>query len=576
VANGASLDVGWLRNFTRELRRVDDYDALVGLVRDELQVRFGLTNAWLYVFAREDDEQAALVAVAGPKAEAIRAELPVAPVSGDWLVSALRRDEGPSVVPDARAVPGNPDVARRLDNRTVVNLPIGVVDRALGVLGGGTFGEEGPVAIEADALPFLLHIANLTSVAVARLVLKQREDARVQLHAQLAQRQRLESLGLLAGGVAHDFNNLLTVIRASVEFISKGPLTDAQRDDLNLISDAERSATALTKKLLMLGRNDAPAFQSADVNEVVKGFLRLLERVIPARVQTDFVAGSRLPRLRIDPNQVEQVLMNLALNARDAMPNGGRLSLETQEVLINGDYRRAHPWARAGRYVLLTVSDTGTGMPRDVMERVFEPFFTTKPKGEGTGLGLAVVWGIVQQHGGMIHCYSELGVGTTFKIYLPIAEQAASEVGSRITGAVPRGTERILVADDQPHVLAIVTRVLSNAGYSVLAVDNGAEGVAAAARESFDLHILDAVMPVLSGREACERIRMVRPRARFLFTSGYGGEALPASFLRDLGIQMVPKPFDPDALLRTVRVILDDQTLPAVDAPPPPKPSQES
>jgi signal transduction histidine kinase/ActR/RegA family two-component response regulator len=573
---GGSLDIGWLRSFTRELRRVDDYDALVSLVRDELQTRFGLTNAWLYVFAREDDEQAALVAVAGPKSEAIRAQLPVAPVSGDWLVAALRRDEGPIIIPDARAVPGNPDVAVRLDNRTVVNLPIGVVDRALGVLGGGTFGDEGPVAIEADALPFLVHIANLTSVAVARLVLKQREDARVQLHAQLAQRQRLESLGLLAGGVAHDFNNLLTVIRASVEFIANGPLTDAQRDDLNLISDAERSATALTKKLLMLGRHDAPAFQSADVNEVVTGFLRLLERVIPARVQTDFVAGSRLPRLRIDPNQVEQVLMNLALNARDAMPNGGRLSLETQEVLINGDYRRAHPWARAGRYVLLTVSDTGTGMPRDVMERVFEPFFTTKPKGEGTGLGLAVVWGIVQQHGGMIHCYSELGVGTTFKIYLPIAEQAASEVGSRITGAVPRGTERILVADDQPHVLAIVTRVLSNAGYSVLAVDNGAEGVAAAARETFDLHILDAVMPVLSGREACERIRMVRPRARFLFTSGYGGEALPASFLRDLGIQMVPKPFDPDALLRTVRGILDDQTIPAPDPKPAPKPSQES
>jgi CheY-like chemotaxis protein len=196
-------------------------------------------------------------------------------------------------------------------------------------------------------------------------------------------------------------------------------------------------------------------------------------------------------------------------------------------------------------------------MPPDVVERVFEPFFTTKPKGQGTGLGLAVTWGIVQEHGGMVHCYSEVGVGTTFKIYLPIAEQAASAVGSRIVGAVPRGSERILVADDQPHVLTVLSRVLTNAGYSVVAVNNGAEGIAAAAQETFDLHILDAVMPVLSGREACERIRATRPAARFLFTSGYGGDALPASFLRDLGIEMIAKPFDPDNLLRVVRTVLD-------------------
>jgi signal transduction histidine kinase/ActR/RegA family two-component response regulator len=543
--------------FARELRRVDSYDGLVDLVRRELGERFGLTSAWLYVFEREDDEHANLVAAAGPKAADIWEELPVAPIAGDWLIAALRRDEGPIVIPDARAVEGNPDVARRLDNRTVINMPIGVVDRALGILGGGTFGDEGPVPIDPDAHAYLLHLANMASVAVARLVLHTREKAREQLQGQLAERQRLESLGLLAGGVAHDFNNLLTVIRVSVGFIGSEPLTEAQRDDLRLIADAERSATALTKKLLMLGRHEAPAFQSADINDVVRDFLRLLERVIPAYIRTDFVAGSRLARLRIDPHQLEQVLMNLALNARDAMPNGGRLSLETQEVLINGDYRRAHPWAKAGRYVLLTVTDTGTGMPHEVVERVFEPFYTTKPKGEGTGLGLAVVWGIIQQHGGMVHCYSEVGVGTTFKIYLPIAEQAASAVGHKIVGAVPRGSERILVADDQPHVLTVLSRVLTNAGYKVVTVANGAEGVAAAAQEVFDLHILDAVMPILSGREACERIRATRPGARFLFTSGYGGDALPASFLRDLDIEMIAKPFDPDTLLRLVRTVLD-------------------
>ena len=547
----------WMHAFARELRRVDSYDALAELVRGELYVRFGLTSSWLYVFERDDDEQARLVAAAGPKADDIRRELPIAPVAGDWLVAALRRDEGPIIIPDARTVEGNPEVARRLDNRTVINMPIGVVDSALGILGGGTFGDDGPVAIDPDAHSYLLHLANMASVAVARLVLNAREKTREQLQGQLAERQRLESLGLLAGGVAHDFNNLLTVIRSSVGFIGTGPLTETQRDDLTLIADAERSATALTKKLLMLGSHEAPSFQSADINEVVRDFMRLLERVIPAHIRTDFVAGARLPKLRIDPHQLEQVLMNLALNARDAMPGGGRLSLETQEVLINGDYRRAHPWAKAGRYVLLTVTDTGTGMPPAVVERVFEPFFTTKPKGEGTGLGLAVTWGIVQQHAGMVHCYSEVGVGTAFKIYLPIAEQAASEVGSRIVGAVPGGSERILVADDQPHVLAVLSRVLTNAGYSVVAVGNGAEGIAAAAQQAFDLHILDAVMPILSGREACERIRATRPGARFLFTSGYGGDALPASFLRDLGIEMIAKPFDPDTLLRLVRSVLD-------------------
>ena len=377
----------------------------------------------------------------------------------------------------------------------------------------------------------MVHLANMASVAVARLVIRARETSRLQLQARLAQRQRLESLGLLAGGVAHDFNNLLLVIRVSLGFIGEGPLTDVQRQDLAAAVNAERSATALIKKLLMLGRQDAPAFENADVNQMVRDSLRLLERVLPANIQTHFVAGAGLPRLRVDLRQLEQVLMNLALNARDAMPNGGRLTIETQQVVINGEYRRAHPWANPGRYVLLTIADTGYGMPPEVVERVFEPFFTTKPMGEGTGLGLAVSWGIVHRHGGMIHCYSEVEVGTSFKIYLPAGEQAATEVGTKIAGPVPRGTARVLVADDQGQVLAVMMRVLSKAGYRVTGVSNGADAVTAAEKDAFDLHILDSVMPVMSGRDACERIRAARPDARFLFTSGYGGDVLPSSFL---------------------------------------------
>jgi signal transduction histidine kinase/CheY-like chemotaxis protein len=557
MADGRAPDSSWMLAFSRELRRIDTYDSLVDLVRAQVAARFGVTTAWLYVFEREDDEHALLVAAAGTHAEAIRRELPIAPVAGDWLIAALRQDAGPIVIPDAQLVDGNPEVTRRLGNRTVINMPIGVVDHALGILGCGTFNDEGPVAVDATAVSEFIQLANMASVAAARLVLRSRDVARVSLQAQLAQRQRLESLGLLAGGVAHDFNNLLTVIRASVGFIGDGPLTESQRDDLALIADAEQSATHLTKKLLMLGHQEPPTFESADLNRVVREFLRLLERVIPASIQRDFVEAAALPKLRVDPRQLEQVLMNLALNARDAMPNGGRLTIETQQVVVNGEYRRAHPWAKPGRYVLLTVSDTGTGMPPEVVARVFEPFFTTKPKGEGTGLGLSVTWGIVQQHGGMVNCYSEVGVGTTFKIYLPAAEVHAASVGSRIDGAVPGGSERILIADDQPHVLTVLRRVLTTAGYVVTAVSDGANAIDVASAQVFDLHILDAVMPTLSGRETCERIRAVRPGARFLFTSGYGGDALPAAFLKDMGIEVVAKPFDPDSMLRTVRATLD-------------------
>jgi signal transduction histidine kinase len=547
----------WLQAFSRDLRRVDDYTTLVDLVRSALQDRFGLSNAWLYVFEREEDEHAGLVAASGAQAEAIWKELPVAPIAGDWLIAALRRDEGPIVIPDATQVEGNPEVAQRLGNRTVVNMPIGVLDKALGILGGGTFGDEGPVPIDEQAVSDFVQLSNIASVAVARLVLQARDKERTHLQAQLAQRQRLESLGLLAGGVAHDFNNLLMVIRASVSFLSRGDLNETQRNDVTRIAEAEKSAAQLTKKLLMLGHFEAPSFQKSEINSIISDFLLLLERVIPAHIQTDFIAGTALPRLHVDRHQLEQVLMNLALNARDAMPKGGRLAIETQQVVINGEYRRAHPWARPGRYVLLSVTDTGNGMTPEVRDRIFEPFFTTKPLGEGTGLGMAVTWSIVQQHNGMIHCYSEPGVGTSFKVYLPAAEVSAADVGNKIVGAVPRGSERLLLADDQPNVLSALARVLTDAGYIVTPVSNGEDAVRAASGEEFALHILDSMMPRLNGREAFERIHAHRPNAKFLFTSGYGGDALPMAFLKEHNLEMVQKPFDPDRLLRVVRATLD-------------------
>jgi signal transduction histidine kinase len=551
----AAINPG-LDAFSRLLRRVESYDQIVGLVRDEVTSRFGLTNAWLYVCEGEDDTQLSLVAAAGSKTAAIQELCPVIPRAGDALVEALLRDEGPVIIPDAQA--GEfPEVTRQLGNRTVVNIPMSVVDHALGILGCGTFGDEGVVAIDDDATRILVQIAGMTSVALARIILRKRDRERVELQARLAQRQRLESLGLLAGGVAHDFNNLMTVIRLSVKLLGEGSLTADQRVDLDLIRDAEDSASQLTQKLLMLGQRQPLRVESVDINATIQGFMSLVRRLLPVNIQTDVIAGAALPRLQLDPFQVEQVLMNLALNARDAMPTGGRLTFETEQIVVNGDYRRAHPWARPGRYVLVTVSDTGFGMAPEVLERVFEPFFTTKAHGEGTGLGLAVTWSIVQQHGGMIHAYSEVGMGTAFKVYLPAAEQVASQVVKKIVGAVPRGVERILVADDQPHVLHLLKRVLHGAGYQVTTAADGTEAVQAATAQPFDLYLFDAVMPRMSGREACERIRASQPQARFLFASGYGAEALPASFLKDMNVETIPKPLDPDTLLRAVRAVLD-------------------
>jgi signal transduction histidine kinase len=542
-------------SFSREVRRVDTYDALVEAVRAEVSRRFGLTNAWLYVCEQEDAERLVLVASAGPRTAAIREIVPVIPRAGDPLVEALLRAEGPVVIPDAQAGP-YPEVTRLLGNRTVVNMPMSVVDHALGILGCGTFGDDGVVALDEDATRYLGQIANIASVVLARMVVHARDRERAELQGRLAQHQRVESLGLLAGGVAHDFNNLLTVIHVSARLLLEGELTEEQRADVELILAADESARQLTQKLLMLGQRQTPKMEMVDFAGVVDGCVRLVRRLLPASFELDVIAGTGLPRVRADRVQLEQVLMNLVLNARDAMPAGGRIVVETEQVLVNGDYRRAHPWAKPGRYVLMTVSDTGIGMAPETAERVFEPFFTTKGPGEGSGLGLAVVWGVVQQHGGMVHCYSEPGLGSSFKVYLPAAEQQASLVGSKIVGAVPRGTEHILVADDQPYVLRLLERVLVGAGYRVTTVRDGVEAVQAASPD-IDLYVLDAVMPRISGREACERIRQQHPGARFLFASGYGMEALPASFLEDMGIAMISKPMDPDTLLRAVRAALD-------------------
>jgi len=548
-----------LDTFARKLRRVDTYQQLIELVRDEVSARFGLTNAWLYVCEGESDTQLVLVAAAGARAAAIREIVPVIPRAGDALVEALLRDDGAVVIPDAQAGPF-PEVTRILGNRTVVNMPMSVVDHALGILGCGTFGDEGIVAVGEAATEGLVQMAHMTSVALAGLVLRQREKEREELHARLAQRQRLESLGLLAGGVAHDFNNLLTVIRLSAKLIGEEPLSANQWADLRLIQDADESATQLTQKLLMLGRKQPLTIATVDLNTVVSSFMLLLRRLLPANIETDFIAGAGLPRLQLDAHQVEQVLMNLSLNARDAMPGGGRLTIETQQVLVNGDYQRAHPWAKAGRYVLLTVSDTGTGMPHEITEQVFEPFFTTKAPGEGTGLGLSQVYGFIKQSGGHLKIYSEPGEGTTVKLYLPrLAGTDAGEVPVQappIAAETAHGT--ILAVEDNADALAFTAEVLGDLGYRVLVAADAAAALQLLDREpEVDLLFTDVGLPHgVNGRQLADEATRRWPRLKVLYTTGYTRNAIVHHNRLDPGVELLVKPFTQSDLAAKIKRVL--------------------
>jgi CheY-like chemotaxis protein len=295
-----------------------------------------------------------------------------------------------------------------------------------------------------------------------------------------------------------------------------------------------------------------------DLNDRLKQLLALLKRVLSETITIELIEGVRLPLVEGDASQLDQVFMNLCINAREAMPIGGKITIETEQVLLNADFVAAHPWACSGRYVMITVTDTGTGMPREVVDRIFEPFFTTKKERGGTGLGLAVAYGVVRQHRGLLHCYSELNVGTVFKIYLPVYVRVATDISNRVEGATPRGYEKILIGEDDPAVRAATVRVLESAGYSVVAAENGAEACQAASRSRFDLVLLDVIMPEMSCRDALNGLRTELPDARYILSSGYTGDVNVDDLLKD-GTVFLEKPYDPGQLLRLVREVLDTQ-----------------
>ena len=381
------------------------------------------------------------------------------------------------------------------------------------------------------------------------------------LEDQFRQAQKMEAVGRLAGGVAHDFNNLLTVITSySTLLLDDLGDTDPRRGDLNEIQKAATAAAGLTRQLLAFSRQQVLEPKVLDLNEVVAAAGKMLQRLIGEDVALVTVLAPDLGSVKADPGQIEQVIMNLAVNARDAMPDGGKLTIETSNVELGDTSILEHRPASPGPYVLLSVRDAGTGMDESTKANLFEPFFTTKETGRGTGLGLATVYGIVKQSGGFISVDSELGVGTTFKIYLPRVDEAPSDLPGRSPEAF-HGTETVLLAEDSAGVRAVAREVLKRNGYAVIQASDGQAALDLAATHSGPIHLLvtDVIMPEMSGRQLADRLREVRPELKVLFVSGYTDDAIIRHGMLEPGIAFLQKPFTPEALARKVRAVLDER-----------------
>jgi len=549
--------------FAKELQRASTFQELLEITRLEVIAAAGYPHVWLFISDDEDVREVRLLDYAGSKRTLAWEVAPVLTVAGDPLLEQIISSDEPVVVEDARTDPRtNKALVEALGNRTIINIPLRLVDKPFGAFGMGTFGdEEGCRPPTQEQLDYLVGMGGQLSVAASRIrfleASRRASQQRIELERRVLEHQKLESLGLLAGGIAHDFNNLLTVILAGsgLARLAVGG-SEKALTELDAVMAAAERARDLTRQLLAMSHSQPLAMRPMDLNDRLKQLLALLQRVLSETITLELIEGVRLPLVEGDASQLDQVFMNLCINAREAMPDGGKITIETEQVLLNADFVAAHPWATSGRYVLVTVTDTGIGMPREVVDRVFEPFFTTKKERGGTGLGLAVAYGVVRQHGGLLHCYSEVGVGTVFKVYLPVYVRVATDIGIQIEGAVPRGREKILVGEDDPAVRSATVRILESAGYSVVAVENGAEACSAAARTRFDLVLLDVVMPEMSCAEALKGIRAELPDARYILSSGYTAEVNVAHLVQD-GTVLLEKPYDPGQLLRLVRQVLD-------------------